>query len=64
MSKKPEHKCVSDFNESNTYIIACQLCDWTTTATDAKFIKDIVDNHNVLNGYWPFREHEPMGWEG
>lgn len=49
--------------ESDMIKIKCVLCEWESTATDIKFVEDLVDTHYLSMQQWPFTDYiPPKGW--
>ena len=56
------HYCEST-KKSDVIKIKCVLCDWESTATDSKFVQDLVDTHYLSMEQWPFTDYiPPKGW--
>jgi hypothetical protein len=60
----PEHKCELIKRDDGTYIVACQLCDWTTTITHEVYAEAVISAHRLLRWDWPYGPtyRPPHGW--
>ena len=60
---KTLHKCKSIHKSEDEIKIQCALCKWESTATDIKFVEDLVDTHYLSMQQWPFEDYNPpKGW--